>query len=144
VCSPNTREIFTYAIYNYHSLLIVLLREEDPDWTTRRLYVMLGESSQNFDDLLELEKLLALGILARFMDLVKLCDGPSYHQGVVEYNVSRIASLMPTGWQWSIALPFWLLQFDRSHLRYTMACQKVQQQATQVVLKGDIRITDDV
>lgn len=144
VCSPDAKEIYTLAIYNYHCLLIALLREEDPDWTTRRLYVMLGECSQGFDDLLESEEPLALAILARFMALIKLCDGPRYHQGVAEYEVSGIASLMPTGWQWSMELPFWLLQFDRNHSRYKKACRKFQQRATQEVLKGDTRIAGDV
>jgi len=113
VCSPNTREIYTHAINNYHSLIVALLREEDSDWTTRRLYMMLGESFQGFEDLLEREEPLALAIMARFMALMKLCDGPRYHRGVAEYEVAGIASLMPTRWQWSMELPFWLLQFDR-------------------------------
>lgn len=127
VCSPNAKKIYIHAIDNYHSLLIALLREEDPYWTSRRLYVMLGDCSQGFDDLLRLEEPLALAILARFMALMKLCDGPRYHQGVAEYEVSGIASLMPTEWQWSMEQPFRLLQIDRSHPRYKKACQKFQE-----------------
>ncbi|KAM3072984.1 hypothetical protein ACMFMG_008704 [Clarireedia jacksonii] len=147
VCSPNARDICSHAIRNYHSVLIALLREEDPDWSTRRLYGMLGECSPGFADLLEVEEPLALAILARFMALMKLCDGPRYHQGAAEYEVSGLASLIPIGWQWSMAVPFWLLQFDRSHFRYAEACQKFQQGAmlsTLVVPEGDIGIADDV
>ncbi|KAH8710016.1 hypothetical protein GQ44DRAFT_714789 [Phaeosphaeriaceae sp. PMI808] len=144
VSSPNAREIYTHTIHNYHRLLIALLREEDPDWASRRLYIMLGEcppdweSSRRLDmmgnecphgfrDLVEREEPLALAILARFIGLTKLCEGSRYHHGVAEYELTGIASLMPTGWQWSMALPWWLLQLDRSHSEYIMACQDFQQ-----------------
>lgn len=147
MCSPNAREICSHAIHNYHSVLIALLHEEDPDWSTHCLYVMLGECSPGFADLLEVEEPLALAILARFMALMKLCDGPRYHQGAAEYEVSGIASLMPIWWRWSMAVPFWLLQFDRSHFRYARACRKFQQGATlstPVVPEGNMRIADDI
>lgn len=49
VSGPNAREIYKNTIYNYHCLLIALLCEEDPDWTSRRLFIMLGECPPDWE-----------------------------------------------------------------------------------------------
>jgi Fungal specific transcription factor domain len=112
-CSPDDITIYQDAISYLHGVYLALLREEDPEWTRYRLYAMPGTISQAFLGLLKREEPRAIAILARFLALTKLCDGPRYHQGVAEYEVQGIANLMPMEWQWSMKWPFQLLELDR-------------------------------
>jgi hypothetical protein len=73
---------------------------------------MPGTIAPEFLGLLEREEPRAMAILARFMALIKLCDGPRYHQGIAEYEVRVIANLMPMEWQWSMTWPLQLLELD--------------------------------
>lgn len=112
-CSPDDRAIYQDTIFYLHSVYLALLRHEDPEWTRYRLYAMPGTIPQGFLGLLEREEPRAIAILARFLALMKLCDGPRYHHGVAEYEVQGIANLMPLEWQWSMRWPFQLLELDR-------------------------------
>lgn len=111
-CSPDDRAIYQGAISYLHSVYLALLRGEDTEWTRYRIYAMPGTIPQGFLGLLEREEPRAMAILARFLALMKLCDGPRYHNGVAEYEVQGIASLMPMEWEWSMNWPIRLLELD--------------------------------
>jgi hypothetical protein len=110
--SSDDREIHQGAIIYLHSMYLALLRGEDPEWTRYRLFAMPSNVPRGFLGLLEREDPCAMAILARFLALMKMCDGPRYHQGIAEYEVQGIASLMPLQWQWSMKWPFQLLELD--------------------------------
>ena len=111
-CAPDEMATYHGTIAYLHGLYLALLRREDPEWTRFRLFAMPGTTPPGFLDLLEREEPRAMAILARFLALTKLCDGPRYHRGVAEFEVQGIAALMPAEWQWAMNWPFRLLELE--------------------------------
>lgn len=107
------RSVYERCLAYLDILYVALLKEEDPQWTRRRLYAMPTYVGTEFVDLLEQQDPRAMAILARFVALTKLCDGVRYFPGSAEFEVQGIMSLMPPDWLWAMDWPNQILRLNK-------------------------------
>jgi hypothetical protein len=69
------RRIYEEALTYLNTIYIALLRGEDAQWTYQRQCSMVSKLPKGFVGLLEQQDPRAMAILARFLALMKPCDG---------------------------------------------------------------------
>lgn len=108
-----TKLVYECTLSYIEEIYIALLKAEEPEWTRRRHFGMPAVVPRGFVKLLEQQDPRAMAILARYMALMKMCDGPWYCPGAAEFEVHGIMSLMPRNWLWAMDWPLQILKLNK-------------------------------
>lgn len=108
---PRTEETYRRCIVYLETIYRHISEREPWQALGRRILAFPSVGLSNFQGLLEDHHPRALVILAHLLAMTKRIDNSWWiFQGVADYHVKRIASLVPHEWQWALEWPFRVLE----------------------------------
>lgn len=110
-----TRKAYELSIAYLQTLYVRIAEGEDPKLLGRRILAFPTISSGHFVSLLTEQRPRALAILATLLAMTKRLESIWWiFQGVGDYHIRGIASLLPPQWQWTLEWPLMIIQDGQS------------------------------